>query len=46
MYINLQEFCMRELTIAELKAVSGGASDTNVLKTKHDTAKNSVGNIR
>lgn len=37
---------MRELTAAELKAVSGGTSVSNVMKNRHDTIKNSVGNIR
>lgn len=39
-----------ELTDAQLKSVSGGeaafTSVSNVLKTRHDTAKNSISNIR
>lgn len=39
-----------ELTDAQLTSVSGGAgaftSVSNVLKTRHDTAKNSINNIR
>ena len=40
-----------ELTIDELNAVTGGAvkpcmPTSNVLKSRHDTAKNSIGNIR
>jgi hypothetical protein len=33
-----------ELTDGELEKAVGGVS--NVLKTRHDTAKNSIGNIR
>ena len=41
----------RELTIDELNAVAGGAANacpptSNVLKTRHDTAKNSISNVR
>jgi bacteriocin-like protein len=41
-----------ELTIDELNAVTGGdakpcmSSTSNVLKTRHDTAKNSISNVR
>ena len=40
-----------ELTDAQLDAVSGGQaaefeSTSNVLKVRHDTAKNMIGNIR
>lgn len=30
----------------DLAKVSGGTSVSNVLKTRHDTAKNSISNIR
>ena len=40
-----------ELTVDELGAVTGGdakpcMSTSNVLKTRHDTAKNSISNVR
>jgi len=40
-----------ELTIDELNAVAGGAvkpcmPTSNVLKTRHDTVKNSINNVR
>ena len=40
-----------QLTIDELNAVTGGAvkpcmPTSNVLKTRHDTAKNSISNVR
>jgi len=40
-----------ELTIDELNAVTGGAvkpcmPTSSVLKTRHDTAKNSISNVR
>jgi len=36
------EEVFRELTAAELDGVTGG----NVLKTRHDTAKNAINNVR
>jgi bacteriocin-like protein len=41
----------RELTIDELNAVTGGDAKpcpptSNVLKTRHDTVKNSINNVR
>jgi len=41
----------RELTIDELNTVTGGGakscpSTSNVLKTRHDTVKNSISNVR
>jgi len=41
----------RELTIDELSVATGGAvkpcmPTSNVLKTRHDTAKNSISNVR
>lgn len=35
-----------QLTEEDLNKVSGGSSVSNVLKTRHDTAKNSISNVR
>jgi hypothetical protein len=40
---------IRKLTTAELELISGGITFTsvsNVLKTRHDTSKNSISNVR
>jgi hypothetical protein len=36
----------RDLPATKTRTVSGGSSVSNVLKTRHDTAKNSIANIR
>lgn len=37
---------MKDLPATKTRTVSGGSSVSNVLKTRHDTAKNSISNIR
>jgi len=36
----------KDLAVARGRTVSGGSSVSNVLKTRHDTVKNSIDNIR